>query len=389
MEWMNRMKKMVLLVVDTQKGITDERLYRFEEFRDNVKSLIAEARRDKVEVIFVRHDDGPGSGFSVGDEDFEIYDGFAPEKGELIFDKSVNSAFHPSTGLLQYLEMKQVKKAIVVGLQTDFCIDATIKSGFENGFEIIVPEYSNSTRDNQYMDAETSYEFFNSFIWPNRYARCVSLDETLELLRSYKKNCDNNEKEELLGEKEKINGGYVNPCGTLEIETDRLTLRQFRYEDADSMMKNWAGLDEVQNMYGEPSYKTPEAVKGLLDEYIGAYKNGFKYRWAIIEKASGECVGQVAYFLVDVSGHFGEIEYCIGTAFQGKGYATEATKAVIDFGFNEIHFHKVQICVRPSNVSSKRVIEKCDFEYEGTLRDYFLIDGEYEGRMYYSIINKQ
>ena len=84
----------------------------------------------------------------------------------------------------------------------------------------------------------------------------------------------------------------------------------------------------------------------------------------------------------------GTFMLALGTAFQGKGYATEATKAVIDYGFNKIHFHKVQICVRPSNLSSKRVIEKCDFEYEGTLRDYFLINGEYEGRMYYSIIKK-
>ena len=78
---------------------------------------------------------------------------------------------------------------------------------------------------------------------------------------------------------------------------------------------------------------------------------------------SGECIGQIAYFLVDQTGSWGEIEYAIGTAYQGKGYATEATKAVIDYGFKNIGFHKVQICVRPSNIKSKRVIEKCGFEY--------------------------
>ena len=364
---------MVLLVVDTQKGITDERLYAFNELKENISVLINEARKNKLEVIFVRHDDGPGSGFSVGDDDFEIYEGFAPIEGEKIFDKSVNSAFHQLSGLLDYLEMKGIKKIITVGLMTDFCIDATIKSGFENGFEMIVPEKCNSTRSDPYMDAETAYRFYNEFMWPERYANCVSVDEAVEMIRNYHSS-----------ETSKDKG--IDPCGTLEIETERLILRQFKYEDADSMRKNWAGLDEVQSMYGEPSYKTPEEVKGLLDEYIGAYKNGFNYRWAVIEKESGECIGQVAYFLVDTDNHFGEIEYCIGTAFQGKGYATEATKAVIDYGFEKIHFHKVQICVRPSNISSKRVIEKCDFEYEGTLRDYFLIDGEYEGRMYYSII---
>ncbi|MBR4760940.1 MAG: cysteine hydrolase, partial [Lachnospiraceae bacterium] len=152
---------MVLLVIDTQKGITDDRLFGFRELEENIKTLISAARENKVEVVFVRHDDGPGSGFSKGDQDFEIYDGFAPKEGEKIFDKTVNSALHGSTGLTAYLMSKNIKTIIAVGLQTDFCVDATIKSGFDNGFEMIVPQYCNSTRSNPFMDAKTTYEFFN------------------------------------------------------------------------------------------------------------------------------------------------------------------------------------------------------------------------------------
>ena len=373
---------MILMVIDTQAGITDERLFAFEQFKENVTTLINESRKNGVEVIFVRHDDGPGSGFSVGDADFEIYDGFAPVEGEKIFDKSVNSAFHKSTGLLEYLESKEIEKIIAVGLQTDFCVDATIKSGFEHGFQMIVPAYANSTRSSDYMDAETAYKFYNEFMWPDRYAKCVTMDEALQAIRDYGKN------HKIVSDKNVVTGGIA-PCGTLDIETDRLLLRAFRYEDGKSMMKNWAGDEYVQKMYGEPAYKTPEAIKGLLDKYIEGYNNGYYYRWGIFEKESDECIGMVAYFLVDTHNNFGEIEYCVGTAFQGKGYATEATKAIIKYGFENIHFNKVQICVRPSNISSKKVIEKCGFTYEGTLRDYFLIDGEYEGRMYFSVLKTE
>jgi len=364
---------MVLLVIDVQKGITDERLYGFRQFEDNIKCLIDASRINGIEVIFVRHDDGPGSGFSKGDIDFEIYEAVAPKTGEKIFDKKVNSAFHEFTGLELYLKSKNVKRVIAVGLQTEYCMDATVKSGFEKGFEMIVPQYCNSTRNNPYMDAGTTYDFFNKNIWPGRYAACPSVADTLELIHTYRRS---------------ENSVRIAGCGTQKIETERLILRPFQQDDVLSVLNNWAGDEEVQKMYGEPVYNSPEKVKGLLEKYIVSYNSDFTFRWAVIEKESGECIGQIAYFLVDKNNSWGEIEYCIGKAYQGKGYATEATKEIIRYGFDRIGFNKVQICVRPSNIKSTRVIEKCGFEYEGILRDYFCIDGKYEGRMYYSLLNK-
>ena len=102
--------------------------------------------------------------------------------------------------------------------------------------------------------------------------------------------------------------------GTNTIETERLTLRRFEYEDNESMRKNWIADEKIQSLYSEPVYSTAEEVKGLLDKYIGSYDREDYYRWAVIEKASGECIGQIAYFLVDSKNHFAEIEYCIGAA---------------------------------------------------------------------------
>ena len=100
---------MVLLVVDTQKLITNDGLYRYREFVSNLQMLISAARKSGTEVIFVRHDDGEGYLLTKGNDGYEISELFAPKEGERIFDKTVNSPFKES-GLLEYLEEKARKR---------------------------------------------------------------------------------------------------------------------------------------------------------------------------------------------------------------------------------------------------------------------------------------
>lgn len=106
--------------------------------------------------------------------------------------------------------------------------------------------------------------------------------------------------------------------GTNAIETERLILRRFEYTDDDAMLKYWVADEKIQSLYSEPVYSTKDEVKGLLDKYIGSYEKNDYYRWAVVEKTTGECIGQIAYFLVDSKNHFAEIEYCIGSDFQCK-----------------------------------------------------------------------
>ena len=135
---------MVLLVVDAQNGIVDERLYEFRKFVGNIKKLIGAAREQGIEVIYVQHDDGPDTGFSIGDDEFEVYSEFQPMPDEKRFIKSVY---------------------------------------FEHGLHMIVPAYANSTQDNEYMTREQTYHYYNEFLWPERYADCVPMDRALELLK--------------------------------------------------------------------------------------------------------------------------------------------------------------------------------------------------------------
>jgi len=171
---------MKLIVIDVQKGITDERLYNYESFLKNITSIIDAARKNGVEVIYVQHDDGPGSGFSVGDRDFEIADQVAPKAGEKVYFKTINSCFG-NKDFKAYMESQEDKRLMIIGLQTNYCIDATVKSAFERGFEVIIPEGTNSTFDNDYMTGETTVRYYNEDVW-EEIVESVTMEEAIEMM---------------------------------------------------------------------------------------------------------------------------------------------------------------------------------------------------------------
>ncbi len=170
---------MVLLVIDTQDMIMTEQLYEFDRFVKNVNQLITTARQKGAEIVFVRHDDGVE--LTKGVEGFDIYRQFAPLDNEKIFDKNYNSAFR-NTGLVEYLKSKNESQIMITGIQTDYCIDATVKCGFEHGYQVFVPALCNTTVPNEFMTAEQSYKYYNHKMWHKRYASCISLEEALALL---------------------------------------------------------------------------------------------------------------------------------------------------------------------------------------------------------------
>ena len=172
---------MKLIVIDMQKALMDDELYNLNGLLENIRKLIAAARENGIEVIYVQHDAGPGTGFSVGDEAFEIADEVAPQKGEKVFVKTINSCFG-NKDFTACLEGSEDDTLMIVGLQTNFCIDATVKSAFERGYQVIIPEGAHSTFDNAYMSGETTCAYYFNEVWPDLFADCVSMDEALALM---------------------------------------------------------------------------------------------------------------------------------------------------------------------------------------------------------------
>jgi len=175
------MSHCVLLVVDVQVALIEKHPYNETRFLENIKRLIAVSRESGTEVVFVRHDDGEGEELEYGAEGWQIYKEVAPQNDERIFDKRYNSAFL-GTGLKEYLGSKDIGTIMLVGMQTEYCIDATCKSAFEQGCKVVIPEETNTTFDNEYLSGKKLYEFYNLKIWKNRFADVVPVEEAVGFL---------------------------------------------------------------------------------------------------------------------------------------------------------------------------------------------------------------
>jgi ribosomal-protein-alanine N-acetyltransferase len=181
----------------------------------------------------------------------------------------------------------------------------------------------------------------------------------------------------------------INNIGTQRIETDRLILRKFESIDAEDMIKNWISHPVVQNNYGEPIYTTTEEVSKVLENWISAYSNLEFYRWAIILKETNINIGQVAFYKVDSNNQNLDVEYCIGESYWGKGYATEALKAIMKYGFEKMHYNRIQAFHRRQNPSSGQVLIKSGMQYEGTLRQYLLHNDSFDDCIMYAALKEE
>lgn len=81
------------------------------------------------------------------------------------------------------------------------------------------------------------------------------------------------------------------------------------------------------------------------------------------------------------------IGYFLDHHHNGKGYATEAIKALVDYAFEELHLHRIEAGVMPRNLPSQRVLEKAGFHREGIARKNVNINGIWEDHQVLAILN--
>lgn len=168
-----------LIVIDIQEGLINENPYDAKNFIVNTKAIIQHFRDQNIEVIFVRHSEDEGL-LATGSDNWQVYHELKPQENEKIFNKYYNSIFKNSE-LKEYLDSKSITDLTFVGMQVEFCIDTSVKVGFEYGYKITIVEDAISTFDNIHLSANQILSFYKEKIWRNRFAQLRTTKEILAI----------------------------------------------------------------------------------------------------------------------------------------------------------------------------------------------------------------
>jgi nicotinamidase-related amidase len=146
-----------LLVIDLQSGMfCAERpalLHAGDALLTRVHALLAGARAAGVPVVYVRHDGGPGHRLQHGTAGWQIHPMIAPVAGDAIVDKRTPDAFH-GTSLSSVLGAIGARRLVVVGAQSEVCVDTTCRRAFSLGLEVTLVADGHTTWDNAVLSAE-------------------------------------------------------------------------------------------------------------------------------------------------------------------------------------------------------------------------------------------
>lgn len=141
-----------LLVVDAQVGQIERPVFRGVEVLGRIRVLLERARAAGAPVVYVRHESPAGELFAPGTRGWEIHPAVAPAAGEPVVSKRSADAFHES-GLLEVLRGLGVKRLVVAGCRTEYCIDTTCRRATTLGFDVTLASDAHTTTDNPVLAA--------------------------------------------------------------------------------------------------------------------------------------------------------------------------------------------------------------------------------------------
>jgi ribosomal-protein-alanine N-acetyltransferase len=172
------------------------------------------------------------------------------------------------------------------------------------------------------------------------------------------------------------------------LETPQLVLRAPGGEDAEKLWPLVSDSRLSTFLAWEP-HRSIDETAAMVAALIDAQCTGTGFHW--IASHADEVVGLIS--LIDVRREHrswtlnrAELAYWIGLPFQGMGYATEAAAAVMEFGFEKLHLHKIRVYHAADNPASGRTIDKLGFRFVGEEKEAFQKNGVWHHLRHFELL---
>jgi RimJ/RimL family protein N-acetyltransferase len=171
------------------------------------------------------------------------------------------------------------------------------------------------------------------------------------------------------------------------LTTERLALRWMEERDTAAQFaifsdplvtRYWSGAAWTEMAQAEKS------IAAALDDY----RAGSALRFGVVLEATGEMIGNVSLHHISDQSRRCELGYALASAHWGCGYAREALRAALDYGFRQLDLNRVEADIDPRNEASGRVLEALGFRKEGYMPERWIVHGETADTVFYGLLRK-
>src|SRR5688500_5119119 len=173
------------------------------------------------------------------------------------------------------------------------------------------------------------------------------------------------------------------------LTTERLLLRDFVPSDWVAVLAYQQ--DPLYLRYNEWTSRTAEEVRDFIQMFLDQQRQypRIKFQFAITLKSNGQLIGNCGIRRESPETHEADIGYELDPKYWGKGYATEAARAVLQFGFTQLSLHRISAWCVADNIGSAHVLEKLGMRQEGRLREHQYFKDRWWDTLLYAILYEE
>jgi RimJ/RimL family protein N-acetyltransferase len=170
-----------------------------------------------------------------------------------------------------------------------------------------------------------------------------------------------------------------------KLQTERLILRAFTLKDVPDVQRLAGEWEVARTLLSVPHPYEDGVAEKWISEHRSAFERGEGVNFAVVLRERGELCGACG-LLINSQDANAELGYWIGVPYWGRGYATEAAREVVRYGFEGLGLHRVYAAHFGRNPASGRVLRKIGMSYEGIRREHHRKWGDYEDRVEYGLL---